>query len=48
VLANANLRATEQAERIVGHLDRILALAEQPGPFIYGIYASGVRPLWTR
>jgi hypothetical protein len=48
VLANANLRAAEQAERIVTNLDRILALAEQRGPFIYGIYATGVRPLWTR
>jgi hypothetical protein len=48
VVTNANLRAAEQAERIITHLDRILALAEQPGPFIYGIYATGVRPLWTR
>lgn len=47
-VTNANLRAVEQADRIVTNLDRILALAEQPGPFIYGIYETGVRPLWTR
>jgi hypothetical protein len=29
VLTNANLRAAEQAERIITHLDRIIALAEQ-------------------
>jgi hypothetical protein len=31
--------------RIVSHLTRILALAEQPGPFIYGIYATAVDAL---
>lgn len=47
-LANANLRAIEQAERLVANIARILVLAEQPGPFIYGVYADGVRPLWQR
>jgi len=47
-LANANLRGADQAERLVANLPRIVRLAEQPGPYIFGVYATGVRRLWPR
>jgi hypothetical protein len=47
-LANANLRGVEQAERLVANLPSIIRIAEQPGPYIYGVYATGVRRLWPR
>lgn len=45
-LTSASLRGTEQAERFVGNLNRIVQRARQPGPFIYGVYADGLRLLW--
>ena len=45
-LTNANLRGAEQAERLVANLTRIMRVAERPGPYIYGVYASELRPLW--
>jgi hypothetical protein len=45
-LTNANLRGAEMAARFVANLPRILRLAEDPGPYIYGVYATGVRRLW--
>lgn len=45
-LTNANLRGVEQAARIVGNLDAILRSAEEPGPYVIGIYATGLRRLW--
>lgn len=47
-LMNANLRGSEQAERIVANLPRILRAAAERGPFIQGIYASEVRLVWPR
>jgi PIN domain-containing protein len=48
-LTNANMRGVEMAERFVEHLPRIVRIAsEQPGPYIYGVYSDGVRPLWPR
>jgi hypothetical protein len=48
-LTNANLRGVEMAERFVEHLPRIVRVAEQnPGPYIYGVYSDGVRPLWPK
>lgn len=47
-LANANLRAADQAERLVANLPQITRLAEKPGPYIYGVYADGVRRLWPK
>jgi len=45
-LTNANLRGAEMAERFVENLARIVRVAEQrPGPYIYGVYSDGVRPL---
>ena len=48
-LTNANLRATEMAQRFVDHLPRIQSIAsERLGPYIYGVYADGVRLLWPK
>lgn len=47
-LANAQLRGEEQARRFVENRDRILRQAVQPGPYIYGVYAGGIRRLWPR
>lgn len=48
-LTNANLRAAEMAQRFVDQLQKIRTIAsEQPGPYIYGVYADGVRPLWPK
>jgi hypothetical protein len=48
-LTNANLRGVEMAERFVENLARIVRIArEKPGPYIYGVYADGVRPLWPK
>lgn len=48
-LTNANMRGIEMAERFVEYLPRIVRIAsEQPGPYIYGVYSDGVRPLWPR
>lgn len=45
-LTNANLRGAQQAERFVSNLARMTRVAARPGPYIYGVYASGLRPLW--
>ncbi len=45
-LTNANLRGEQMAERLVAHLPRIVRIAEEPGPYICGVYADGVRRLW--
>jgi PIN like domain len=48
-LTNANLRGADMAQRFVDQLPKILRIAnEQPGPYIYGVYADGVRPLWRK
>jgi uncharacterized protein with PIN domain len=45
-LTSADLRGAEQLARLEENLERIVQLAEQPGPYIYGVYASEVRRLW--
>ena len=45
-LTNQNLRAKDQAQRFVVNRDRMLRRAATPGPYIYGVYESGLRQLW--
>lgn len=45
-LTNRNLRGAEQTERFVANRHRILRQARQPGPYIYGVYAEGLKRLW--
>ncbi len=45
-LTNAQLRKEEQTERLVGNIDRILRQAQQPGPYIYGVYNGYIQRLW--
>jgi PIN like domain len=48
-LTNANLRGAEMAQRFVDQLPKITRIAtERPGPYIYGVYADGVRALWPK
>ena len=48
-LTNANLRGSEMAQRFVDQLPKITRIAtEQRGPYIYGVYADGVRALWPK
>jgi hypothetical protein len=48
-LTNANLGGQAMAERFVAQLSRISEIAEtHAGPYIYGVYADGVRPLWPK
>ncbi len=45
-LTNRNLRGAEQTERFVSNRHRILRQARRPGPYIYAVYAEGIRRLW--
>ena len=45
-LTNANLRGAEMAARLVANLPRILRVAQEPGPYIYGVHVASVRRLW--
>lgn len=48
-LTNANLRGAEMARRFVDQLPKITRIAtEQAAPYIYGVYAHGVRALWPK
>lgn len=47
-VTNANLRGVEQAERLVSNLPRIIAIAAQRGPYIYGVYTDRVTRLWPK
>ncbi len=38
VLASGNLAAAEQAERLIRHRQRIEAVCEDPGPFLYTVH----------
>lgn len=44
-LTNAGLTGVLQAERFVRNVDAMLKRADVPGPWIYGVYESGVRAL---
>ncbi len=46
ILTKADLRAVEQTARFVSNRDRILRQARRPGPYIYGVYESGLKRLW--
>jgi hypothetical protein len=45
-LTNRNMRGEEQTKRFVSNRHRILRQARKPGPYIYGVYAEGIRRLW--
>lgn len=45
-LTNRHLRGVEQTERFVSNRHRILRQARKPGPYIYGVYAQGLKRLW--
>jgi len=45
-LTTARLRGSEQVERFVLNRNRILQQARKPGPYIYGVYESGLKRLW--
>lgn len=45
-LTNRSLRGAEQAARFLINRDRILRQAQTPGPYIYGVYETGLRRLW--
>jgi PIN like domain len=45
-LTAGQLRGAEQIQRFVANRERIFRQARNHGPFIYGVYASGVRRLW--
>lgn len=45
-LTTARLRGSEQVERFVLNRHRILQQARKPGPYIYGVYESGLKRIW--
>lgn len=45
-LTNGNLRGKDQIRWILGNLESILHAAQDPGPYIYGIYESRIRRLF--
>jgi hypothetical protein len=45
-LTNGNLTFREQAAGFVRHRFRMIQLARHPEPFVYGVYADGLRRLW--
>lgn len=45
-LTTAQLRGAEQIERFLHNRHRILRQARRPGPYIYGVYESGLKRLW--
>jgi PIN like domain len=45
-LTTAQLRGAEQIERFVHNRHRILRQARNAGPYIYGVYESGLKRLW--
>lgn len=46
VLTNGNLKRAQMAAYFLENLHTIRQLAEQPGPYIYGVYRSRVERLW--
>jgi hypothetical protein len=45
-LTNRNLKGAEQAQLFVLNRHRILRRARKSGPYIYGVYETGLRLLW--
>jgi hypothetical protein len=46
VLTNGNLRRAQMAAYFLDNLDTIRRIAEQPGPYICGVYRIRVERLW--
>ncbi len=47
-LTTAQLRGAEQTERFVQNRHRIIRQAHKPGPYIYGVYAKGLKKIWPK
>jgi hypothetical protein len=47
-LTNAQLRGEQQARRLVSNLERIVAEARRPGPYIYGVHEGRIERLWPK
>jgi hypothetical protein len=47
-LTTAQLRGAEQTERFVQNRYRIIRQARKPGPYIYGVYAKGLKKIWPK
>jgi hypothetical protein len=47
-LANAQLRGEQMARRFVENRFRIIRQAQQPGPYIFGVYEGRIQLLWPR
>ncbi len=45
-LTTAKLRGAQQTERFVKNRHRIIREARKPGPYIYGVYETGLKRLW--
>src|SRR5690606_15331596 len=45
-VTNASLTGDELARRLVVHRNRIIQRCRRDGPFVYGVYESGLRLLW--
>lgn len=45
-VTNANLRGVQYAELIVSQRHRIIQRGRHPGPYVFGIYPSGLTRLW--
>lgn len=45
-ITNAGLTGAAMAERLVRHRHRIVQRCAKPGPFIDGVYETGLRRLW--
>jgi hypothetical protein len=45
-LTSRGLRGEEQVRIFVEQRHRILQRGRKPGPFVYGVYPTGLRPLW--
>ncbi len=46
VITAGNVTRDALVSRVVDNLDRIVELTDRPGPYIFGLYADGVRLLW--
>lgn len=45
-LTSAGLRGEEQVDRFVKNRYRIIRQTRKPGPYIYGVYDTGLKRLW--
>lgn len=42
VVASGNLTAADQSQRLIDNAERIFAACEEPGPFLYAVYATRI------